>query len=62
MAKNVGMIKFTGTLGDISGRITEHGNILQTKGGFDGERIRQVFKDKAIIRGIWTLCKNSLHI
>lgn len=40
MAKNIGPIQFTGKLGGISGRNTQHGNILQTPGGFKGERIK----------------------
>lgn len=40
MAKNIGPIKFTGKLGGISGRDTKDGNILQTPGGFKGERIK----------------------
>jgi len=40
MAKNIGPIQFTGKLGGISGRSTSFGNILQTPGGFKGERIK----------------------
>lgn len=40
MAKNEGMIKFSGKLGDITGRMTPQGNILQRNGGFDGQRIK----------------------
>lgn len=40
MAKNIGPIKFTGKLGNLSGRDTEYGNIISTPGGFKGERIK----------------------
>lgn len=40
MAKNIGPIKFTGKLGNLSGRDTAYGNILSTPGGFKGERIK----------------------
>lgn len=40
MAKNIGLIKFTGKLGGISGRDTKDGNILQTPGGFKSERVK----------------------
>ncbi|MFY0483905.1 hypothetical protein ACI6PS_15005 [Flavobacterium sp. PLA-1-15] len=40
MAKNIGLIKFTGKLGNLSGRETEYGNIISTPGGFKGERIK----------------------
>lgn len=40
MAKNIGPVKFTGKLGDISGRDTKDGNILQTPGGFKSERVK----------------------
>ena len=34
MAKNTGLIKFTGKLGNLSGRDTPYGNIISTPGGF----------------------------
>lgn len=40
MAKNIGLIQFTGKLGGLSGRNTAFGNIIQTPGGFNGDRIR----------------------
>ncbi|MFT3793780.1 hypothetical protein [Flavobacterium sp.] len=40
MAKNTGLIKFTGKLGGLSGRDTPFGNIIQTPGGFKGDRIK----------------------
>ena len=40
MAKNIGIIKFTGKLGGLSGRDTPFGNIIQTPGGFKGDRIK----------------------
>jgi hypothetical protein len=40
MAKNIGLIKFTGKLGGLSGRDTPFGNVIQTPGGFKGDRIK----------------------
>lgn len=40
MAKNIGLIKFTGKLGDLSARETKYGNIISTPGGFKGDRIK----------------------
>jgi hypothetical protein len=40
MAKNIGIIKFTGKLGGLSGRDTPFGNVIQTPGGFKGDRIK----------------------
>lgn len=40
MAKNIGIIKFTGKLGGLSGRDTAFGNIIQTPGGFKSERLK----------------------
>lgn len=40
MAKNIGIIKFTGKVGGLCGRDTAFGNIIQTPGGFKGERIK----------------------
>lgn len=40
MAKNIGLIKFTGKLGGLSGRDTPFGNIIQTPGGFKSDRIK----------------------
>ena len=40
MAKNIGLIKFTGKLGNLSGRQTKYGNIISTPGGFKGDRIK----------------------
>ncbi|MDR6967816.1 hypothetical protein J2X31_001828 [Flavobacterium arsenatis] len=40
MAKNTGLIKFTGKLGNLSARETQYGNIISTPGGFNGDRIR----------------------
>ena len=40
MAKNIGIIRFTGKLGGLSGRDTAFGNIIQTPGGFKSERLK----------------------
>ena len=40
MAKNTGLIKFTGKVGHLSARQTQYGNIISTPGGFKGERIK----------------------
>ena len=40
MAKNTGLIKFTGKVGLLSARQTQYGNIISTPGGFKGERIK----------------------
>lgn len=40
MAKNIGIIRFTGKLGGLSGRETAFGNIIQTPGGFKSERLK----------------------
>jgi len=40
MAKNIGLIKFTGKLGGLSGRDTPFGNVIQTPGGFKSDRIK----------------------
>jgi len=40
MAKNIGIIKFTGKLGGLSGRDTAFGNVIQTLGGFQSDRVK----------------------
>jgi len=40
MAKNIGIIKFTGKLGGLSGRDTAFGNVIQTPGGFKSEAVK----------------------
>jgi len=40
MAKNIGIIKFTGKLGGLSGRDTPFGIVIQTPGGFKSERVK----------------------
>lgn len=40
MAKNIGIIKFTGKLGGLSGRDTAFGNVIQTPGGFKSDRVK----------------------
>ena len=40
MAKNIGMIQFKGKIGGLVGRDTRFGNILQTPGGFESERVK----------------------
>lgn len=40
MAKNIGIIKFEGALGDLVGYMRNGKPVLQRKGGFNGERIK----------------------
>jgi len=40
MAKNIGLIQFTGKLGDLVGYTRNGQLIIQRKGGFDGERLK----------------------
>lgn len=40
MAKNVGLIKFTGSLGDLVSYERNGKQVIQRKGGFDGKRIK----------------------
>lgn len=40
MAKNIGVIQFTGKLGNVSGRMVGGENILQSPGGFKSDRVK----------------------